>query len=650
MGSAPIHGIYHADRRLVSVLELTIDGQCLEFASGTSLEADRLRAVGLLRHIDPGADSTLRAIFDRAAYTAAIEDRLTIESRRKEPTDLTVTVRVGPDSSRIDIVKAGRRASSTPIPKMVGDAATWEADDTVATLTAPEAEMAVADDVTLTWNVTVPAHGSVSVSWRFDFEDRRPAVTGVEGPVPWSLPTVTAPDSRLARWVEASLSDLDALRLTTPSDPEAVFVGAGAPWYLTLFGRDSLWAARMLLPLGTGLARGTLHTLGERQGSGHDVDRAEQPGKILHELRRDDVQGADGMHLPPLYYGTVDATPLWIILLADAWRWGLSDEEVVPFLPRLEAALRWIREHGDADGDGLLEYIDESGHGLSNQGWKDSGDSVQWCDGRFAQVPIALAEVQGYAYEAAMSGAELLDHFDRPGGDDIREWADRLRRRFHETFWVDDADGPYPAIALDAEKRPVDSLTSNIGHLLGTGILDREQAGWVARRLVSPEMSSGYGLRTLSTTAAGYWPLSYHGGSVWTHDTAIAIDGLVTEGYLSEATVLIDGLLAAAEGFDYRMPELHSGDPRDEIGRPIPYPAACRPQAWSAASAILVMAAVFGLQARTDGLYVDPGPKALGATVSGIRFRGEQITISVAPDGTITSNSPTVKPLRAPSV
>jgi glycogen debranching enzyme len=649
IGTAPIHGIYHADRRLVSAMRLEVDGRQLEFASGASLGADRLRAVGLLRHIDPGVDSTLRAIFDREVATTSAEDRLLFESRRREPTELTVTVTIVPDSTRIDIVKAGGRSNSVPSPKLSGDQVTWETDDTETTLAASGAEMTVADDVTLTWKLTVPPGGAASVSWRFSFEDRRPAVTGVEGPVPWSIPTVTAPDARLARWVEASLSDLDALRLTTPSDPDAVFVGAGAPWYLTLFGRDSLWAARMLLPLGTGLARGTLHTLGERQGSDHDIDRAEQPGKILHELRREEVHGEDGMRLPPLYYGTVDATPLWIILLADAWRWGLSDDEVIQFLPRLEAALRWVREHGDADGDGLLEYIDESGHGLSNQGWKDSGDSVQWHDGRFADVPIALAEVQGYAYEAAISGAEILDYFGRPGGDDLRDWAERLRHRFHETFWVEDADGPFPAIALDADKRPVDSLTSNIGHLLGTGILDREQAGLVARRLISPEMSSGYGLRTLSTRAAGYWPLSYHGGSVWTHDTAIAIDGLVTEGYLSEATVLIEGLLAAAEGFGYRMPELHSGDPRDEIGRPIPYPAACRPQAWSAASAILVMSAVFGLHPRPDGLHVDPGPKALGATVSGIRFRGEEISISVAPDGTVTSNSPNVKTARTPS-
>lgn len=648
MGAAPIHGIYHADRRVVSALEVMVNGERLEFASGATLGADRLRAVGLVRHIDPGADSTLRVIFDRAVSTTSTGDRLTIESRRREATELTVTVTVVPDSSRIDVIKAGGSAVSVPSPQVRADAVTWEADDTTTTLEAPEAELTVADDVTLTWQVTVPPRGSATVSWMFTFDDQRPAVTGVEGPVPWSIPTVTCPDSRLGRWVEASLSDLEALRLATPTHPGSVFVGAGAPWYLTLFGRDSLWAARMMLPLGTGLARGTLHTLGERQGSGHDITRAEQPGKILHELRRDDVHGADGMHLPPLYYGTVDATPLWIILLADAWRWGLSDEEVAPFLPRLEAALRWVREHGDADGDGLLEYIDTSGHGLSNQGWKDSGDSVQWHDGTFAEVPIALAEVQGYAYEAAISGAELLDYFDRPGGDEIRAWAERLRRRFHETFWVDDQSGPYPAIALDAEKRPVDSLTSNIGHLLGTGILDREQAGLVARRLVSPEMSSGYGLRTLSSRAAGYWPLSYHGGSVWTHDTAIAIDGLVTEGYLSEATVLIDGLLAAAEGFDYRMPELHSGDPAEEVGRPIPYPAACRPQAWSAASAVVVLAAIFGLQPRPDGLQVDPGPKALGASVSGIRFRGEEVSIGVAPDGTVTSNSPSVKTARTP--
>jgi glycogen debranching enzyme len=248
-----------------------------------------------------------------------------------------------------------------------------------------------------------------------------------------------------------------------------------------------------------------------------------------------------------------------------------------------------MRDSGDSDGDGLLEYIDTTGRGLANQGWKDSGDSVQWRDGTLAEGPIALCEVQGYAHRAALDGAELLEAFGVPDeAAPWRAWAAALRERFRAAFWVDDPAGAYPAIALDARKRRVDTVTSNIGHLLGTGLLDAAESALVARRLVSPELASGYGLRTLATDSAGYWPLSYHGGSVWTHDTAIAITGLAADGFEAEAAELSEGLLRAAVAFEYRMPELYAGDPASSTPAPIPYPAACRPQAWSAAAAVAV--------------------------------------------------------------
>jgi glycogen debranching enzyme len=277
--------------------------------------------------------------------------------------------------------------------------------------------------------------------------------------------------------------------------------------------------------------------------------------------------------------------------VCDAFDSGMPEREIEPLLSHVEAALAWMRDYGDADGDGLLEYIDVGGRGLANQGWKDSGDSVQWRSGELARAPIALCEVQAYAFEAATRTADLLDHFGRVG-EPWRLWASRLRDRFNEEFWIDDEDGAYPAIALDADKRPVDSLTSNIGHLLGTGLLDEAQSAAVAARLVSPELNSGYGVRTMATTSAGYWPLSYHGGSVWAHDTAIAIRGLAKAGFTDAAGVLAAGLLAAADSFDYRMPELHSGDPADSFASAVPYPAACRPQAWSAAAAIAVYTAL----------------------------------------------------------
>jgi glycogen debranching enzyme len=262
---------------------------------------------------------------------------------------------------------------------------------------------------------------------------------------------------------------------------------------------------------------------------------------------------------------------------------------------------------------------------------------VQWRDGTLAEGPIALCEVQAYAYEAATHGADLLEHFGEPGGE-WRNWATSLKARFDASFWIADPDGAYPAIALDAQKRAVDTVTSNLGHLLGTGLLDERQSGLVARRLGSPELDSGYGLRTMSTASSGYWPLSYHGGSVWTHDTAIAILGLAREGHRDVADALSRGLLAAASGFEYRVPELHSGDAADAIPSPVPYPAACRPQAWSAAAAVAVLTAALRLEPGDDALGVLPSPLARNLAVDGLRYRGATLSLRTNADAEITGS------------
>ena len=309
---------------------------------------------------------------------------------------------------------------------------------------------------------------------------------------------------------------------------------------------------------------------------------AQEPGKIMHELRRG-TYAFNEISLPPLYYGTIDATPLWICLLHDAWRAGLAEAEVTALLPVLEGALHWLVTYGDADGDGFLEYVDASGHGLANQGWKDSGDSVRFADGRIAEGPVALCEVQGYAYEAAVGGAALLEAFGREGAERYRGWAAELADKFRAAFWCGSADERFPALALDGDKQRVDSVTSNIGHLLGTGLLDAEEERLVALRVVAADLDSGLGLRTMSDRDGGYSPLSYHCGSVWPHDTAIVIAGLVRAGHADLAGGLAEGLLRASSAFDRRLPELWSGE-----GRAVPYPAACRPQAWSAAAAVVV--------------------------------------------------------------
>lgn len=605
MGDSAIHGVYFSDVRLVRGLRIRLGDSVAEHLSSSGAAADSVRIDSLLRHLDSvTADPEVRLTIERTVDVHGMRDTLTVHNRHPHSISTAVTIDLDLDTTTVDAVKMGLPAAGYDhVDIESGDVsrAAWGGENVSAQITTSDLSIAAtASGLTLVATLEVPARGSLGVSWRIDAADAIAAVAGDDRRAPWSVPVVDSSDARLSRWVDRAIGDLDALRMTTVRHPESTFLAAGAPWFFTLFGRDSLWAARFMLPLGTRLAGDTLRILADFQGVTDTPETAEEPGKIMHELRRQALVLDDVTTLPPLYYGTIDATPLWVCLLHDAWRWGLPDDEVRQLLPHLEAALAWMRDYGDADGDGLLEYIDKSGHGLANQGWKDSGDSVQWRDGTLAEGPIALCEVQAYAYEAAVHGAELLDHFGRPGADEWREWAARLRVAFHERFWITDPAvcgdlGPYPAIALDSSKRRVDTVTSNLGHLLGTGLLDSDQAALVAARLGSPELDSGFGLRTMSTDSDGYWPLSYHGGSVWTHDTAIAALGLAREGFDDTALQLVRGLLRAAEGFDYRMPELHSGDPASDVARPVPYPAACRPQAWSAAAAIAALSTTLGL-------------------------------------------------------
>lgn len=643
MGGKPIHGVYHSDVRILSSLDVSFSGQAPEHIATVADSADTVTFISLVRGLDDrAADPRLRCLQRRSVSANGAAEAVTLESTLPHDVTTTVAVRLASDLADMDAVKAGLAADPVSF-AIVGNTATWGGGSVAVSLAAEGATLTgIEGGLQLSWAVVVPAKGSVTVGWTLEATDSAAVVRGIAASAPWSVPVVTAGDDRLERWVTTALADLDALRMTTVARPDDQFLAAGAPWFFTLFGRDSIWAARFMLPLGTELAAGTLRVLASLQGSREVADTAEQPGKIMHELRRGTVEiPGENISLPPLYFGTVDATALWCCLLHDSWRWGMREDEVRALLPNLVDALEWMRDFGDADGDGLLEYVDASGRGLANQGWKDSGDSVQWRDGTLAKGPIALCEVQAYAFEAAMGGARLLDHFGVDGGDEWRAWAARLRTAFNDRFWIDSPDGAYPAIALDADKRAVDTVTSNLGHLLGTGLLDSRQAALVARRLVSPQLNSGYGLRTMSTDSAGYWPLSYHGGSVWTHDTAIAIAGLAAEGFGREAASLASGLLAAASGFDYRMPELHSGDPADLFASPVPYPAACRPQAWSAAAAISVLSSTLGLSpdAPAGEIGVSPIDVVGALSVTGLRLGDEVVSISTNSEAEVTGGS-----------
>ena len=637
-GAAPIHGLYHGDVRVLAFAELRSDGERPDWISIAQPTASSATFTGVLRHLDgPGADPRVRIDRIREAEPNGVLERVVISSARDVPVRTRITVDLRPDFAPMQEVKSGNVVSHDWASRAVPNGAAWAGGSTTATLTATDAAVHQTETgAVIVWELQLAAHGSAELQWRIQLADARAVVSGAAGSSAWRDLRIESGDTRLAHWVTAALADLDTLRMTSTLSPGDEFLAAGAPWFFTLFGRDSIWTARFLLPVSTAPALSTLRVLAAAQGTKIDPQTAEQPGKIMHELRASELNlPVEGVTLPPLYYGTIDATPLWICLLHDAWRWGAAESDIRALLPHLEAALAWMRDHGDSDGDGFLEYADTTGHGLANQGWKDSGDSIQWRDGTLAEGPIALCEVQAYAYEAALSGAELLDHFDRQGAGEWRRWAARLKERFAESFWVADPDGGrYPAVALDASKRRVDTLTSNIGHLLGTGILDPAEEREVAERLVSPRLDSGFGLRTMATDSAGYWPLSYHGGSVWTHDTAIAIRGLSEAGMPERADRLVEGLLRAAERFGFRMPELHSGDSANDTRTPAPYPAACRPQAWSAASAIGVLAARLGLRAEGAALVVAPSTGSGSVCVTGLHVGETCYEVRVGEDGT----------------
>jgi N-terminal domain of (some) glycogen debranching enzymes/Amylo-alpha-1,6-glucosidase len=585
-----VQGLIHADVRILSELAVSVNGQQGEHLATTFHDANRAQFTFVLPTVAVdlfSADPQLRLDCFRRVEAGQLNETLVINSQLPEAIEVDVEVELSCDSARLNVIKMGQPTRARPIPVMTGDHFVWVEEDVAVSLETDGADLELSDDrcrLTLRWHVMVPAHGEISVSWRLRMADVRGILLPATLPITLSdwAGAAGRVDDRLQPWLTRSLEDLKALWMATLDAPEDGFFAAGAPWYLTLFGRDSIWTARMLLPLETEPARRTLRTLSRRQGQQVNAEAAEEPGKILHEQRRE-TYGFGTMSLPPVYYGTIDATPLWVCLLHDAWRAGLPADEVVELLPALEQALAWMINYGDADGDGFLEYQDSSGRGLVNQGWKDSADGIRFRDGRIAEGPIALCEVQGYAYEAAMGGAALLEAFGRVGADRYRLWAKNLATRFRARFWCGQGDDRYPAIALDGAKRQVDSLSSNIGHLLGTGILGVDEELLIARQIASPALDSGLGLRTMAATDAGYAPLSYHCGSVWPHDTAIVVAGLVRAGLADFADGLIEGLLRASVAFEQRLPELWSGE-----GRPVPYPAACRPQAWSAASAVVV--------------------------------------------------------------
>ncbi len=446
----------------------------------------------------------------------------------------------------------------------------------------------------------------------------------------WSvrLPRLKTTSDELRHSFAQSVADLAALRLRAGEGPGPL-PAAGMPWFMTVFGRDTIITSLQTMLLGPELAINALETLAALQAREEDPTIDAEPGKILHELR----SGRAAEKWFARYYGTVDATPLYLVLLSEVWRWTGDDDLARRLRAPALAALGWIDGWGDRDGDGFVEYERRSA-GLANQSWKDSGDSQRFRDGRFAEPPIAPAEVQGYVYDAKLRLAELARRAweDEPLAGRLEAEAAELAARFDEAFWVPERGG-YDALALDGEKRRVDALCSNMGHLLWSGIVPEARVDAVVDALMRHEVWSGWGVRTMSKSDAAYSPLSYHNGTVWPHDTALAAWGLARYGRWEHVHRIARALLEAAGHFEWSLPEVFAGFDRSETPFPIAYPTAARPQAWAAGTPILLLRLLLGVEPDVAGrrLSMLPGAEpvpGLGIILEGVRALGATWDVS----------------------
>jgi glycogen debranching enzyme len=466
---------------------------------------------------------------------------------------------------------------------------------------------------------------------------------------------ITTANETVRRAWDRAVDDMDALRLEDPTFERGVYVAAaGVPWFMTLFGRDSLIVSLMGITGYPEFAIGALRRLSGLQATVDDPERDMEPGKIPHEIRHGELAQLGILPFTP-YYGTHDATSLFVIVLGALHDW-LGDVAVLErFLPNAEAAMRWIDRSGDIDRDGFQEYRTRSSHGYYNQGWKDAGDAIPAADGTLAPLPLALCELQGYAYEARLRMADILERLGRArAAGRLRREAGDLYERFNETFWWE-AEGTY-YLGLDGNKRPIETVASNAGHLLGSGIVPPDRAGRVVERLLADDMWSGWGIRTLSSAHPAYNPFSYHTGTVWPHDNAMIASGFRRYGYDVEAARVARGMFDAAERFvATRLPELFAGLAREPGTFPVQYLGANVPQAWAASAVFRLVAVLCGLHATSDAdgsrLYVDPAlPDWLpDLTISNLRAGGGALSLQFV-DGRfeVLSNSSTFTVVAGP--
>ncbi|HET9657026.1 MAG TPA: glycogen debranching N-terminal domain-containing protein [Kineosporiaceae bacterium] len=603
-------GVFFLDTRIVSTWKLTVDGAPLDSLAVIPQEPFAVTFVGRAA-ARPGVHDSPLVITRRRMVATGLREDITVHNHGQEPAGCSLVLNVDGDFADLFDVKDARPATRLEVHRHDGSQEVWLSVDLGGRQRGVRVRAVEASVVSggLAFTAVIPAQGT----WTTTVEVL-PSTDGQEhaSSFPLDMPvTDTNPVIRMASWRAASprvttdstalraalhrsVVDLGALRIADPERPGADVVAAGAPWFMALFGRDSLLTGWMALPFDPGLAAGTLHTLAAHQGRRADPMSEEEPGRILHEVRLG-VDPSRALGGSQIYYGSVDATPLFVVLLDEAVRWGLDLDSVRVLLPAADQALSWITEYGDLDGDGFVEYQRKTDRGLLNQGWKDSEDSVNFADGRPARGPIALCEVQAYVYAAYRARAHLAEVLgDTSAAHAWHRRATALRAVFDEAFWMPDRG--YYAMALDGNKQQVDSLTSNVGHCLWGGIALPERAGDLAGHLLGRDMFTGWGVRTLAASMPTYNPVSYHNGSVWPHDSALIANGLARYGQHDAAATIAGGLIDAAAAFGGRLPELFCGFDRSSMPIPVAYPTSCSPQAWAAATPIGLLRAALNLR------------------------------------------------------
>jgi glycogen debranching enzyme len=616
-GLATASGFFASDTRFLSRSVLTLGGARLDPLSHDH-SAPHLASF-VLRNPLAGGLQPNELVIERERFVGdCMEERIAVENHSQRRVDVELGLELAADFADIFVVKSLEPGFGEPADETLPPAHPPEragngtlvfsggsfSGRTVIHLSEPFdasdgiARFALSLQPGARWRLVVGVQAELegvaplpaaSFARELDEERRR----AEESMRDWqrSAPALSARWDDLVHTWNRSLADLASLRMRVPEVGDGHLLAAGTPWFMTVFGRDTLVSSLQTLLLGPELAAGTLRVLAATQASSDDSERDAEPGKIIHELRR----GKAALAWTDRYYGTVDATPLFLVLLSEVWRW--TDDPSLPLELEEPArrALAWIDGPADLDGDGFVEYERRSSHGIRNQTWKDSEDSMAFRDGTLALPPLAPVEVQGYVYDAKLRIAEIAREIWRDDAlaEKLESDAADLRRSFEEAFWLEERG--FYALGLDREKRQVDSLTSNLGHLLWSGIVPEPRREAIADLLMGDSLWSGWGVRTMAVGEGAYNPLVYHDGTVWPHDNSLVAWGLARSGRPDDAARILRATVEAATHFDYRLPEVFAGFARDHTGFPVVYPTASSPQAWAAATPVLLLQAVLGL-------------------------------------------------------